>query len=826
MSQSLLLQVNGINTNANQISKVAPGTLTIANNMVIDKDGVGESRRGMDYYPNSPANQDIRHDRLFEFQGHLIAHRSNDNTLAYYDSGWVEYNSGAAFANPDDAYARMRFLKTAGNLYFTTSLGVRVIDTYNGTVYSTGMPRGLDGTASLTGATGWMVKNTQVAYRVVWGSRDANKNLYLGAPSQRIIITNPNTGHTSNVSLTFTIPAGITVDDFFQVYRSKVSASETDEPNDELQLVYEANPTSGEISAKAVTFTDSTPEALLGAYLYTNASQEGLAEANNIPPVAVDICLFQGFTFYANIKTTHKLFISLLAVDSTTGLQLNDTITINSMVFTAKSVENIASREFKLSTTGSVSQNIEDTAKSLIKVINQYTGNTTIYAYYESGYTELPGQMLLEKRAVDAVSFTVSVSRPTVWNLDDGVSDNEEYINGLVWSKNQQAEHVPAAHLQKVGSNNFAIRRILALRSSLFILKEDGVFRLTGTNGTWNIQPLDTSTKIIAPDSAVVINNQIYCLTDQGIVAISDLGVEIKSIPIENQIKEIISLDYNKFKKLSFGINYETDRKYILFCISSAIDNYPTKAYVFNTINNKWSTWEKPIVHGFCNPSDDKLYFAQGGTHHIFQERKNYLVSDFCDEKIDGYNIISFTGNDVVIDSISDVSEGDVLYQSATQLAIIESIAPGTNTLTMSEPISWTVGAASIIKAIDCELEFTNITNDNAGIAKMYQEVAWLFREKGFASATTSFFTDLSGGYEDTNITGDYGGGNWGAFVWGNVPWGGLLRPKPTRVFVPREKARGSLLSVRLKVKNAFARWSVNGLSVQFEYVSERMTRE
>ena len=179
-----------------------------------------------------------------------------------------------------------------------------------------------------------------------------------------------------------------------------------------------------------------------------------------------------------------------------------------------------------------------------------------------------------------------------------------------------------------------------------------------------------------------------------------------------------------------------------------------------------------------------------------------------------------------MLDTVVDIQEGDLLYESTTKFSIITSVLPGDNIITVKDLVTWDLGPVSVIRPIDCELEFTNITNDNAGLMKQYQEVAWLFREKGFATGTTSFYTDLSGGYQDTIITGDYGGGFWGAFFWGMVPWGGLMRPKPIRVFVPREKSRGSLLSVRIKVKNAFAQWSVNGLSVQFEYVSERMTRE
>lgn len=822
MSQELPIEIRGLNTNSNQLSKVAKGSLSIAKNIVIDKPGVAEPCRGYAYQANTPT-AGTRHDRLTEYKDKLIARRSNNDTLAYYSGGsWTAYSG--TYLNPDDDYARMQFLKTSGNLYLTTSTGVKVLDDYVGPVYSTGMPKGLDGVAATTGASGFMADNTQVAYRIVWGTKDANNNLYLGAPSQRIIATN-SSGGTRDVAITFTIPSGITVDDFFQIYRSKESASSSDEPNDELQLVYEANPTAGEISALSVSVTDSTSNTLLGASLYTNASQEGLSEANDAPPVAKDLCLFKGYTFFLNIRTKHKLRISLLSV-SGSGLVADDTITIDGDVYTAKASETIASGYFKVTTSGSAAQNIEDTAKSLVKVINQYSTNTSIYAYYLSGYQDLPGQILLEKRVVDETQFTVSVSRAIAWDIDDGTSDNEEFINGLMWSKNQQPEHVPSAHLELVGSKNFAARRILALRDSVFILKDDGVFRLTGSNGQWSIDPLDTSTKIIAPDSAVVVNNQIYCLSDQGIVAISDIGVEIKSQPIENQIQELISIDYTKLKTLSFGVNYETDRKYMLWTINSSDDSYPTQSFVYNTITNEWTIRDRPVTHGFVRGSEDKLYFAKSGSEEIYVERKSFDYTDYVEEEITGFNIVSSSGTTVVLDTITNIDVGDILYQSAAILSTVTSVDPASSSVVVNDSIAWSVASATILKAIDCDIEFTNLTADNPGTSKHYMEVAWLFRDKGFLFGTSSFYTDISGGYENTTINGNFGGGSWGSFPWDSLPWGGIQRPKPIRVFVPREKSRGSLISIRLRIRNAYAKWSLNGMSVQFDYVSERMTRE
>ena len=825
MSQTLVLKNKGLYTNSNQLSAVPDGALSVARNIVIDKDEVSEPRRGFKRELNPAASSSVRNDRVTSYQDHLIVRRSNDNSMAYKVDGVGYTNYSGTYEHPDDDYARMQFVQNNGNLYFTTSLGVKVLDVFSGPVYQTGMPKGLDGSGVITGASGFMNFNKQVAYRVVWGSRDANNNLYLGAPSQRIIVVNPNsTAATRDVSLTFTIPDGITTSDFFQVYRSKESADESTEPNDELQLVYEENPTGSEITAKSVTFTDSRPTSLMGASLYTNSSQEGISEANDQPPFAKDICAFKNYTFFFNVKSKQSIFIKLLAAGGS-GLVANDTITINGTVYTAKASETISSGFFKVFTAGSAAQNISDTAQSLVKVINQYSSNTAIYAYYISGYQDLPGQIQLVKRTLDDTTFAVTVSRASAWDVGSGTSSGDVYPNGIMWSKNGQPEHVPASHLEFVGSKNFEGRRCLALRDSIFLLKDDGVFRLTGSGGSWSIEPLDTSTRIIAPDSAVVVNNQIYALCDQGIVSISDVGVQVISRPIEDQIIGLISEDYDSLKTLSFGVGYDTDRKYCLWTISSDSDNFPTQAFVYNTFTQAWTTWVKDASHAVVNQADDKIYLCNPEDKYVLIERKNLDFTDYADEEVEGISVVSSSGYSVVLNTVVGIDVGYLLYESASIYSLITAVDAPTNTVTVNDLRSWAVASIAVLKSIACEIEYAVQDGDNPGVMKLFQEVALLFRESNFVNGTLGFFTDLSGGYQETTILGSYGGDLWGLFLWGNGAWGGTSRPKPIRVFVPREKSRGSLISAKLRISNAYSKWSLNGMSLQFDWVSERVSR-
>ena len=132
------------------------------------------------------------------------------------------------------------------------------------------------------------------------------------------------TGSYANCDVNFTVPSGITTEYFYQVYRTS-SISATDglilndiDPGDEMNLVFEEAITSTDISAQEVTYTDSIPESFRGsnAFLYTNEiSGEGILQANEQPPVALDIELFNNSMFYANTRSKHILNFNVVSVD-------------------------------------------------------------------------------------------------------------------------------------------------------------------------------------------------------------------------------------------------------------------------------------------------------------------------------------------------------------------------------------------------------------------------------------------------------------------------------------------------------------------------------
>lgn len=679
------------------------------------------------------------------------------------------------------------------------------------------------GTVSLAFSDG-----AQIAYRVLFGIRDANNNLVYGAPSQFASVTN-TTGATANVLVTSTIPSGITTSHFFQVYRSPQTAGATITPQDEMQLVYEGNPSSGDISNGYIQITDSTPDSLRGATLYTSESQEGIGQANNPPPYCKDFCAFKGFAIYANVKTKQNKKLTILSVGAPSGIQATDTLVIGGITFTADTAEVVATGHFQIFTSGTPAQNIADTTNSLIKVINRYASNTTTYAYLLSGPTDLPGQILIEERGVGGSSFALTASAhgsafsPTLPTSGTTVSSAQDvYKNGIMISKNGQPEAVPTLNLDFAGSASKEILRVIPLREYVVILKQDGIFRLTGsTLATFSIAPFDLTTKLIAPDSAVALSNEVWGFFDQGVCSVSDTGTSIKSLPIQPTLRNLLATAISTVQTVAFAIAYETDHRYILALPGATGDTVAQQQYTFNTFTNAWTRWTRIASGGFIDTDHDLLYFFNGDANSVSFERKTNTYADYVDEGF-SCSIVSSLLYDVVLSTVDGISDGDVLFLDSTHTSVITGITAATNTVTVEDLVTWAPGAATILPAIENIIQWKPVVAGNPAFVRQYPEGAALFKSTRFNEASLSFYSDASQSFETIMLTG-FALGTWGNFAWGSIPWGGVNRPRPLRFYVPQDKQVCSQLSARLTIRNGYSTWKLEGLAVKFENISEEV---
>jgi hypothetical protein len=878
---ALDVQNLGLYTHPNPLA-LPPGAMIRALNVVIDKENVVESARGSKAFGVAVASE-LK--KLFGYKDRVLAHYGS--TLAYFSAdGLTRTDYAGTYAAPSGA--KMKSMLANRNFYFTTSSGIKKLDQLAGTVTDAGGIKALDGTAALSGASGFMATNTQVAYRVVWGYKDANQNLILGSPSQRITLANA-AGASRDAAITFTVPDGVTTSHFYQIYRSAQSATSATEANDDLQLVIEKNPTSGEVSAKLVTVTDSTPDSLRGASLYTNPGQQGIAQANEPPPLARDMTNFKGMALYANTETRWRIRINLLSVgvtslnfydvtgdisigtdtilnvSSTTGLAIGqlitgtgipaatrvtnivgttvtmsanatattlglairfrDRLTLDGVDFWANSAEDVANKYFEIFTGGTTAQNIADTSRSIVKIINRQTSGVNIYGYYLSGFDDLPGQMLIEDRTLGGSVWYVTSTKGTSFSpefAETGTGDassNEAKKNGIAISKNDQPEAVPLLNNVFAGSADHDILRVMATRDSAFVLKTDGLFRVTGdTPSNIQVTPFDATVILLGEETAVLMNNQIYAYTSQGVVSISDGGAQVVSRKIEKDLLKIFSDLYPTAETVAFGVGYESERKYLLWTVKDTGDTVAKQAWVYNSFTNSWTRWEKTLTCGFVNPYDDRLYMGHGTTNIVRQERKSFTVEDYAEDEY-SVTIAAFSGTSVTLNSTASAAVGQTLGQavgSAYNQAKVTAIVDATN-VTVDRTVQWNLAAAKLYDPIPIELEWAPIHGGAPGVVKRFPEVTLFFREANFRSVQLLVASNFSFSSSPATLM-PVSTAIWGIGPWGLFPWGGGPPPvQPIRTYIPLEQQRANWINLSIEHAEALTSLAMAGFSNPLE---------
>ncbi len=828
MSQSLNLKIRGLYTNVNELSGAPDGALLVADNIDIVSEFLAQPRRGFDRMEFGYTDLADRSDKLFLYQDKLFAHHGtlgSADTLSYHDSlSWTSL-SGTYLAPTG---FKIRILRASQNLFLTTSAGIKKIDAYNSTPRSAGAVKALDISSSVSASAAvWLATDHRVSYRGIWGYKDLNNNLILGAPSQRESFKNTS-GSNKAVDLRATIPDDVTTVWFFQLYRSNaVDQGGGDiEPNDELGLVFETNPTSTDITNGYIDITDIVPDELRGAIIYTAGTQQGLANGNEQPPMARDIDDFRDCVFFANTTSKQRYTLTLLSVGGTAGIAANDTVTVGGIAYTAKSSETIASAEFKVVTSGSAALNIRDTALSLIRVINRYA-SSTVYAYYMSGPDDLPGKILFEERIIGGSSFAVISSRATCWNPQlpsSGTTEssaNDRFKNGLYWSKPNESESVPLVNFAVVGNKDSEILRIAKLRDSLLILKDEGVYRLTGYYPNFTIDLLDSSAIISAPESAAIVNNELFFLSSQGVATVGD-SVSVVSIPIEDQIRELLADNSAGIFSQAFGVGYESDRKYMLYMPSLSADTSSMFCFVFNTFTRQWTKHLRPAT---CGVSDEgNLYLGSYNSNLTFKERKNYEYSDYVDY---GFlsSITGISGEVLTIGiSIDLIAIGDIIWQSSTLFATVLSVDLNNQTVTVTVDPGFTVDDITVLKSIPTQIKWTPITMGNAGILKHAHTAEILMRQDFSGTGYFGFESELSTTTDLVPVQG-LGIALWGMFPWGSEPWGGELLRRPVRQWITKDKQRHSQLILSFSHSVGYSPWKMQGMTVFGTPGTERVAR-
>lgn len=833
MSQSITLEVKGLHTYSSEISGIPLGALTLAQNVNISRLNIVEPRRGYDFLEYALPLTTDRPKKIFFWNSEVFCHY--ESTFAYYDTA-SGFSSRGSLTAPSHATSVRAVSASDKNLYITSSVGLKKTDAIGTSLYAAGIPKGLTIDLALAGAGTALSTARGTIYRYLLGRKDANAKPVFGGVSGRFTINNA-VGTTQNVTVTCYIPTGLDTTYFLQLYKIPEAATPL---SDEMQLCFETPISATHISNGYVTITDIVPDSLLGATIYTAPTQQGMVNDNGGgPPLARDIAEFKSCLFYIDVEFKQRLIFSLVAVDGT-GFVAADTITIklgatpDEVYIGHASVFDSALKQFIVSTGGTPAQDIDNTIKSFLKCVN--LASTIVYGFsLTEGATDLPGKVLIEAKALGTATFTAVSSRATAWQPQlaspatvNNTSSSDSFPNGIMWSKPNQHESVPTKNIQRVGASDDRNKRIMALRDGLFIFKErDGVFVLRGeTEANFAISPLDTTAKLVAPDSLGDVNNQIYGLFEAGICEVSDTGVSIISINIKDQLLPLYAAPLANLKALTFGIGANTDGKYICSVPTASTDTASVKQFIFDVFGRTFCTWNLNLICGGVNPADVKLYLGGGNTHKIRQERKSFSYTDYGDFG-NTCTISSFSGTSVFINNTSDMAAGDILYQGNNALAYIESVSTVAGSVEIDSAQTWTLAVADVthIKAIDVKFQWAPDFAGNAAGLKQYYECNLIQQQSFQKSATIYFSSDINPSEASIPLTSASGNGAWGEFTWGDEVWGGEQAKSPKRFGVPRGHAMCNQLTTRFEHKVAYSDFQITGISYSFNPVSTSTSR-
>lgn len=505
---------------------------------------------------------------------------------------------------------------------------------------------------------------------------------------------------------------------------------------------------------------------------------------------------------------------------------------------------------FSLLKTGiSVAAQLRVTAGGLIKAINR-DPSTVVCGNYTSGITGTPGQMRI---TADGFGGTISLRASSIAaglafgpvlpdSFASGIqvtSSSDSKPASIFVSKVNEPEAVPVVNEVIVGSKNKAILRILALRDSVVVLKQDGIFKITGDSPrTFNVTPLDNTIRTIAANSAARLNNQVYLLSNQGVCIATDTSVEIVSRRIENLIEPIIGQPLLSIASETAAVGYDSDRTYRLATIAPN-ETVQTTTYVHNTLNDTWVSSDFLFSAGVVGPSDT-LYLVSSGD--IYRERKTQTKIDFM-----GQNYAA-TVVSVASDKLSAVINITTYAPQAGDCILKNNVINRFYTVTALSGVLFmvtfqsqcTLVAADALQLYARIISKVSMAPYHAGAigrAKQVSQLQIRTRSSNIRRISISFETQSFGGseltvWEQDKVTSSASG--WGNLPWGFFPWGlseginniySTQPATPIRILVPQFAQRSSWVKLVLMHSEAGEPLDIQALCWAVRGYKERVSK-
>lgn len=565
------------------------------------------------------------------------------------------------------------------------------------------------------------------------------------------------------------------------------------------------------------------------------------------------------------------------------GFSNGDTVYISNSVGTgtqpsgAYTVSNVAANTFDISQTGittvtylefqgvtngtynifqldnssvSISAQLRNTAVGIVKAINRDT-SSLVYGFYKSTITDVPGKMQLQSQGFGDPIYlradTTAVGGGFLPALPDSFasgtqvfSANEDKPNSMFSSKVGESEAVPIANEYVAGSRNARILRAFALRDSVIVLKADGIYRLTGDSPlNFTVTAIDNTIFCLSANSASLLNNQVYFLSNQGVCVVTETSAQILS---REKIEDVILpiLGKSDLEVETGAVGYESQRTYRLSTIGPN-ENVKTVTYIYNFINDSWTTETTLFKQGVVGENDTLFLITYG--NKIFKERKTQTRIDYCGQN---YNVtVTSVASDfrsaVVTSASVAPEEGDVIVKSNvfSRIRTVTSLGANSYNLTFRTPTNLAaLDAVILYEGYVTEIDFAPFHAGQVGMMKQFSQMQLHTRSPNVTRLELNFSGYIYGGsettYWDNSNVYESGALGWGLFPWGFEPWGqpdaidipqGTKPAPPIRIYIPRFQQRNTYIKTKLIHREAGESMDIQALDYAVRPYRERVSK-
>lgn len=554
----------------------------------------------------------------------------------------------------------------------------------------------------------------------------------------------------------------------------------------------------------------------------------GLARADNLDGPRVADSVFPANTWIASLGSS-RVRMTAAALSSTTALSTiaHERISIGG-VHVYGHLTNNAPQKLGFWTAGpsagtptaSYSRVASDFSKALNSLSNVFFAEV---ATEDGGGSS---NIFIERASPRDLAFSVSTSRSGAFApvITAGMmSESDIEPGGYAWSDVDEPEAVPITNYAVVGDPNERVLRAIPTRDVLYIFKETGLWALTGEGAAsgWRVDPIDPSFKLVAPDTCAVLDEKVYCLSDGGVVAVSQAGIEALSEPyigVDLRGYTASLSAHSASAHVPSAIADHIEHRYIIGLGPPGASNENADlCYVWNEKTRTWTTWALTPKHIAVNV-DDSIALVYTGTFQVRQSRRGDTF-DLADESyqininavVASLSRISFDAGSGWSPAVGDlVKQVDAESPPNNWQGIVESVYTST-TVALSTSVAQT-GGATAYTSFESAIEWTTRTAGNPTSVKAWSEMAVHFLDttglQHFSLETQSDISPL------TSVTQTISLGSMAAAA-----------PLSVRAFIPRAQNYSTDLFVRLVIRNAGAEWKAAELAIQGQEVSMRNRR-